>query len=202
MPRSLRTVFLFVHRIWNTPSRSVPGCNLLVDIVIISSDGRAISAHKANLGQFSNGFPPHDGSDTSAETGRGLLERVSLQEKGDVLRLLLQFMHHTLLPDLDEVPFEVLAGLAEAAEKYGVFSAIALSKKCMRWVVFIFTSEELQNADDFYHNTPTGRSPKILSSQRTMRPPSCFMRLSMDINKLLMMQQTSRYPWVWRVYYT
>ncbi|KAF9052050.1 hypothetical protein BJ165DRAFT_1341372, partial [Panaeolus papilionaceus] len=102
------------------------------DIVIISSDGRAISAHKANLGQFSNGFPPHDGSDTSAETGRGLLERVSLQEKGDVLRLLLQFMHHTLLPDLDEVPFEVLAGLAEAAEKYGVFSAIALSKKCMR----------------------------------------------------------------------
>ncbi|KAF9052049.1 hypothetical protein BJ165DRAFT_929933 [Panaeolus papilionaceus] len=113
----------------------VSGCNLPVDIILVSSDGTAISTHKANLGQFSNGFPPHAGSggpDLPMEIGQGLIEEVKLEEKGEVLRLLLRFMHHAHLPDLDVFPFKLVAQFAEAAEKYEVFSAVAASKKFMK----------------------------------------------------------------------
>ncbi|PPR05464.1 hypothetical protein CVT24_008233 [Panaeolus cyanescens] len=113
---------------------TLPGCTIPVDLILVSRDEKCISAHTSNLGQFSNGFPaPHASIEFAQETVSGLrlLEEAHLEETGDVLRLLLWFMHHTHLPDLDALPFETVAGMAEAAEKYEVFSAIAFGKLYM-----------------------------------------------------------------------
>lgn len=125
------------RRSQNIPS-SVSECHLTVDIILQTSDGKAISTHKANLGQFSNGFPPYTppgAPDALMDEGQGLVERVTLEETADVLRLLLQFMHHTHLPELEDQPFTLVASMAEAAEKYQVYSAVALCKSFVKWVI-------------------------------------------------------------------
>jgi len=43
-----------------------------------------------------------------------------------VLDLLLQYMHRQRQPDLGDVDFQTLAELAEAAEKYEVYSAMTV----------------------------------------------------------------------------
>ncbi|KAJ3531236.1 hypothetical protein NMY22_g8240 [Coprinellus aureogranulatus] len=102
----------------------VKDCTLPVDIVLRSSDKCLIGAHKENLAHFSEAFPTPD-SVTSSDTP------VDLSENGEALRSLMQFMHHHRLPTLDK-SFNFLDGpsslfaLAEAAEKYLVYSAMAL----------------------------------------------------------------------------
>ncbi|PPR05467.1 hypothetical protein CVT24_008236 [Panaeolus cyanescens] len=109
----------------------VPDCTLPVDLVLVSKEDKCISAHTVNLGLFSNGFPPASASGELARDGLGSVERVQLEETADVLMLLLKFMHHAHLPDLEMHPFQT-AGVAEAAEKYEVFSAVALAKVYMK----------------------------------------------------------------------
>ena len=99
---------------------TVAECTIPVDIVLRSSDHVLIGAHKANLSQFSGGFPPVD---TVTETGR----IVDLSKDGKMLSLLMRFMHIQRYPDLiDNSDYRVLA-LAYAAEKYVVPSAAAVS---------------------------------------------------------------------------
>lgn len=74
------------------------------------------------MGRFSDGFSTADSVTTS------LNENVSLSETSTVLKLLLQFMHPTRLSDISQVEFEVLEPLAYAAEKYLVYSAMAICK--------------------------------------------------------------------------
>jgi hypothetical protein len=61
-------------------------------------------------------------------------EPVELSETADVLDLLFQFMYPQPQPDLRNLDFTVLAALAEAAEKYMVYPALApcrLQMKCV-----------------------------------------------------------------------
>jgi len=62
---------------------------------------------------------------------RVLNEVVPLTESSAVLELLLQYMYRQPQPDLKNVDFETLAGVAEAAEKYQVFTAISWCKMLM-----------------------------------------------------------------------
>ncbi|PPR06368.1 hypothetical protein CVT24_002481 [Panaeolus cyanescens] len=110
----------------------VQECSLPVDIVLVSSEGKDLSTHKSNLGQFSAGFPPFDPTDVPMDDGKITIEKVQLPEKFEVLKLLLHFMHHTYLPDLEKVDFTIVCELAEAAEKYQVFSAIPVCKLIMK----------------------------------------------------------------------
>lgn len=59
-------------------------------------------------------------------------ETVDLSERSTTLELLLQFMYRQRQPDLEEVEFSTLASLAEAAEKYEVYSAMQVCKLYMR----------------------------------------------------------------------
>jgi len=55
-----------------------------------------------------------------------------LTEHSETLELLFQFIYPKRHPDLETTPIEILAPLAEAAEKYEVFSALNMCKVRMR----------------------------------------------------------------------
>ena len=59
---------------------------------------------------------------------------IQLPEKSATLDLLFQFCYPERHPDLNDVAFDILAELAEAAEKYKVFSAISICKIAMKCV--------------------------------------------------------------------
>lgn len=95
-----------------------------IDLLLESSDGIIFGAHKANLEQFSAGFPIAEATNSDNEV-------VTLSENGSVLRLILQLMHNTRQPDLRTIKFRTLELLAEAVEKYMIFSAMQVCMLCM-----------------------------------------------------------------------
>ncbi|KAG6917479.1 hypothetical protein DXG01_002342 [Tephrocybe rancida] len=88
------------------------------EITFQSSDNILFRIHKLNLTACSEGFSPPENSTFD--------EIVPLSESSATLELLFQFIYPRPLPELGKVGFEVLALLAEAAEKYRVFAAMNL----------------------------------------------------------------------------
>jgi len=105
----------------------VENCYLCIDIVLKSSDGALFGAHKRNLEQYSAGFP--------AAEATVFDNIVTLSEKAPVLGPLLHFMHNTRQPDLSKLSFSTLELLAEAIEKYMVFSAMQVCRIYMEKAV-------------------------------------------------------------------
>ncbi|KAI0058335.1 hypothetical protein BV25DRAFT_1283534 [Artomyces pyxidatus] len=97
------------------------------DVTIRSSDNFLFKVHRKNLAMLSEGFP---GEDLPTYN-----EIVPLSESSATLELLFQFMYPQPLPDLEDLPFTNLEQLAEAAEKYSVYAAMAVCKIYMRRVV-------------------------------------------------------------------
>ncbi|KAG6847925.1 hypothetical protein H0H93_004853 [Arthromyces matolae] len=93
------------------------------EITFKSSDGILFHIHKANLVACSESFTPPENSTFD--------EIVPLTEDSATLELLFQFIYPQPNPDLDQLKFEELALLAEAAEKYRVFPAMNLCAICM-----------------------------------------------------------------------
>ncbi|KAJ6558355.1 hypothetical protein B0H19DRAFT_134779 [Mycena capillaripes] len=100
-------------------------CKLEADVYLRSSDGIVYAAHSKNLELYSGGFPP---SGLVAEGVEDEREVVQVTETSSVLALLLQYVHNQRQPDSSKFKFETLAGLAEAAEKYMVYSAMEVCK--------------------------------------------------------------------------
>ncbi|KAF8152284.1 hypothetical protein B0H34DRAFT_774712 [Crassisporium funariophilum] len=111
------------------PKCPVEDCYLAVDILLKSSEGHIYGAHQANLESFSGGFPIA-GSVSGVDDEKGI--EVQLAENTSTLKLMLQFMHNVTQPDLDVIKFADAAALAEAAEKYMIYSAVQLCKFFMR----------------------------------------------------------------------
>ncbi|KAL1686361.1 hypothetical protein GGG16DRAFT_128757 [Schizophyllum commune] len=107
------------------PECPVDGCTLPVDICLRSSDGVLIGAHTRNLETFSDAFPLTSLSAPPSEP-------VTLTETAVVLQLLMHFMHNVRQPSLEEKPFDLVLGFAEAVEKYGVHAADQLCWLKMR----------------------------------------------------------------------
>lgn len=84
--------------------------------------------HSSNIRSNSEGFSPPEGTSPSPD------DIVHLPEGAIVLDLLFQFMYPQRQPDLKRVEFEILQQLAEAAEKYQVFAAMATCKMLMEYV--------------------------------------------------------------------
>ncbi|KAJ6541999.1 hypothetical protein DFH09DRAFT_1368230 [Mycena vulgaris] len=116
------------NNVSETQSCQSDGCTLDADLVLRSSDGMLYAAHSKNLELYSGGFPPS----SFATVGGDEREIVQLTEASSVLTLLLQFLHNQRQPDSTKFEFERLAGLAEAAEKYMVYSAMEVCKLRMR----------------------------------------------------------------------
>ena len=60
---------------------------------------------------------------------------IQLPEKSVILDLLFQFCYPERHPELNDLAFDILAELAEAAEKYKVFSAMNICRIVMKCVV-------------------------------------------------------------------
>lgn len=103
----------------------VKDCILPVDLVLESSDGKRFGAHTINLQQYSEGFPI--GGSVTIET-----DIPKMPESSQALRLLLRFMHHSRQPYLGNISVKVLSELAEAVEKYVIYSAMELCRLYMK----------------------------------------------------------------------
>ena len=97
------------------------------DVTFESCDKVLFKVHRKNLECGSEGFAPPDGT-VSAD------EPVPLSESAEVLELLFQYMYPQRIPDLGVVKFELVAGVAEAAEKYQVYAAMGFCKPYMEFV--------------------------------------------------------------------
>ena len=91
-------------------------CALDSDVTFLSADGVLFYLHRKNLETNTGGFPPAE-----IETRN---EIVSLTEDSSILELLFRFIYPAHHPKLDRTPFATLSLLAEAAEKYEVYSAM------------------------------------------------------------------------------
>ena len=89
------------------------------DITFKSADGVLYHIHRKNLDCGAAGFPP-------AEFRSSKDDIVPMTESSHILDLLFTFMYPTPTPDVEDLPFEILADVAEVAAKYQVFSAMTL----------------------------------------------------------------------------
>jgi hypothetical protein len=101
---------------------AISECNLGVDVILVSSDGVHFGSHTQNISTFAGTFP----CDTEGSNV------ISLPESSDVVSLLLQYMHQQRQPDSSKFEFAILSRLADAVEKYNVFSAIEVCNIHMR----------------------------------------------------------------------
>ncbi|KAF9477112.1 hypothetical protein BDN70DRAFT_811176, partial [Pholiota conissans] len=108
----------------------VKDCALPIDIELLSSDGLRFGAHTKNLENYSDGFP-------LAASVQIFSDIPVLEEPGNVVELMLGFMHNTRQPDLRELPIHILSPLAEAVEKYMIYSAMEVCKIYMTYVSFV-----------------------------------------------------------------
>ncbi|KAJ6477009.1 hypothetical protein C8R45DRAFT_368864 [Mycena sanguinolenta] len=90
------------------------------DLTVSSCDGVLFKVHRKHLEVHSDVFA-NAANATRPENGN---EIVHLPESADVLDVLFQYMYRQPQPDLRLVKFPVFIGLAEAAEKYVVYSAL------------------------------------------------------------------------------
>ncbi|KAJ7816227.1 hypothetical protein B0H14DRAFT_2374717, partial [Mycena olivaceomarginata] len=86
--------------------------------------------HRQNLEVSAEGFPPREISTHN--------EVVDLTEDSATLELLFQFTYPQRHPTLENASFEILEPLAEAAEKYQVFSAMNICHIRLRAFVGVY----------------------------------------------------------------
>ncbi|KAJ7744578.1 hypothetical protein B0H16DRAFT_1322069 [Mycena metata] len=91
------------------------------DLTISSSDGVLFKLHRKHLEVHSDVFADAENATLPAN---GADEVVVLSETSSVLDVLFQYMYRQPQPNLQLVEFSVFAGVAEAAEKYMVYSAL------------------------------------------------------------------------------
>jgi len=103
------------------------------DITLQSSDGILFKVHRKNLEVHSEGFAAADSISGTGPESKS--EIVLLSETSTTLDLLLQYMYRQPQPDLQQVDFDTLAGVAEAAEKYQVYAAISICRIFMNLAV-------------------------------------------------------------------
>lgn len=104
-------------------------CSPDSDITLRSCDGVVFKFYKKNLECHSAAFAGAGKCAVSLSD-----EIIDFEETSQVLELLLQFMTLQRQPDLTELNIALLAPLAEAVEKYEVFSAMTVCNRSMKCV--------------------------------------------------------------------
>ncbi|TFK70765.1 hypothetical protein BDN72DRAFT_896213 [Pluteus cervinus] len=106
----------------DVPACHVPDCGLPIDVVIKTSDAQYFGTHLQNLESHADGFPP-------ASLGkRKRVNHMDIEEDSEVTSLMLHLMHKQPQPDLRQTPISILVRLAEAAEKYLIYSAMNICR--------------------------------------------------------------------------
>lgn len=116
------------------------------DLTIQSCDGQLFRVHQRNLHDWSDAFP---GSEMPLQPK----DIVCLSESAKTLELLFQFMYRQPQPDVQNLAIDQIASLAEAVEKYGVFTAQQVCRLVM-WCVARVHDVPVQDADPPKHQDP------------------------------------------------
>jgi len=107
---------IIVSEYWEAVSE----CSLPIDVVLRSRNGATFGAHTDNLARYTGAFPK-PGILTRTDSP----EVVNLDERSEVILLILQFTHpDTRPPQTHDVWGDVMVELAEAVEKFLVFPAM------------------------------------------------------------------------------
>ena len=92
----------------------------------MASDGQRVATHTRNLAEFTGSFP------TDIRPAEGENEVPMPDLDGETLRIFLQYVHHYRQPNISSLLPEKLARLAEAVEKYEVYSATEVCRLQMQ----------------------------------------------------------------------
>ncbi|KAJ3935812.1 MAG: hypothetical protein NXY57DRAFT_392925 [Lentinula lateritia] len=105
------------------------GCIQKTDLVLESQDGIIFGAHSENLAAFSDAFPV---------VGSGIVANgvVRMDERADVLLMLLQLTHRQRWIRSDKIPFGLLQRLAEASEKFFIPAIMEMCRIQMQAAAF------------------------------------------------------------------
>ncbi|KAJ7099257.1 hypothetical protein B0H15DRAFT_541327 [Mycena belliarum] len=136
------------------PQISERFCSSNADITIVSSDGVYFKVYRKNLEVHSDIF-----SDADAATLPDDGALVPLSEPAAVLELLFQYMRRQLPPDLQDVDFATCAALAEAAEKYWVYSALSACREKMKCALSHIALGGRCGQTDFFHREAVKEHP-------------------------------------------
>ncbi|KAF8956957.1 hypothetical protein BDZ97DRAFT_1670745, partial [Flammula alnicola] len=143
------------------------------DLTIQSIDGVLFKVHRKNLELGTGAFPPSDLFDTQGEV-------TCLTETADVLAIMFQFVYPRRHPDLEDVDFQLVIQVAEAVEKYEVFSAMNTCRLRLRHFIPEHAAEIMGHF--VKHNYPSminecvpylARSPLLDVLDRL--PPECIL---------------------------
>ncbi|EIM81113.1 uncharacterized protein STEHIDRAFT_67132, partial [Stereum hirsutum FP-91666 SS1] len=95
------------------------------DVVFQSSDAVHFRIHTKYLECNTGGLPPTEVHSNDSEI-------VTLAEDSKTLYLLFEFIHPRRHPSLDNEEFSTILAVAEAAERYQVYSAMNYCQQCIR----------------------------------------------------------------------
>ncbi|KAF9560266.1 hypothetical protein CPC08DRAFT_636803 [Agrocybe pediades] len=98
------------------------------DLVIQSSDGVLFHIDRRNLDRCAEAFPGSNATGITSESN----DIVHLTETAEVLEILFQFGYPARHPVLDDLDFEKLLAVADAAEKYHFYSAAPMCQIVLR----------------------------------------------------------------------
>ncbi|KAF5359938.1 hypothetical protein D9758_013971 [Tetrapyrgos nigripes] len=130
------------------------------DVVFRSSDNVSFHVHQKHLEVYAEGFP------LAKHTTPSQNEIIPLSEKSSTLEHLFQFMLPQRPPELDGLDFEQLMALANASEKYVVYSAQSTCALYMRDFLTSHPEQILKYAATYHHNSVI----YTLAPQLVMKP--------------------------------
>ncbi|KAF8982135.1 hypothetical protein BDQ17DRAFT_1337020 [Cyathus striatus] len=139
-----------------------------------SYDDVLFAIHKKNHEMNTGAFPPAE--------FEGDEEPVHLTESSETLELLFQFIYSQRHPSLSDTSFEVLAALAEAAEKYEVFAAMNICH--LRMLLFLEQEQYAERIMEYaakhdYYEVCDSAAPLIISMSieraAEILPPHLFL---------------------------
>ncbi|KAF5353596.1 hypothetical protein D9758_013771 [Tetrapyrgos nigripes] len=127
------------------------------DVVFRSSNNVLFHVHQKYIEVYAEGFP------LAQDTTLSQNEIIPLSEKSSTLELLFQFMLPQRPPELSELDFEQLMDLANASEKYGVYSDQRTCVLYMRDFLASHPEQILKYAATHQYNS-------VLYAQLVMKP--------------------------------
>jgi len=103
------------------------------DVIFQSSDGILFCLHRKNLETHSDAFP-------GPEIPVNELDVANLTEPSEVLAIIFDFMYPRRQDDIEKMDYDIVAQVAEAVEKYQIFSAIQTCVLRLKCVIVYFKS--------------------------------------------------------------
>ncbi|KAF5358731.1 hypothetical protein D9757_012250 [Collybiopsis confluens] len=137
------------------PPKTSPRFNAQdAEITVVSSDNILFRLHRMNVrvtaGSLLSRSRPSGGAGFGVGMGAGEeVDYVVVSEPADVLEILFEFLYPNYETNLEKLDFDTLLGVAEAAEKYGVFYAMSHCAFCLRQHTMFHAPELIRFAVTF-----------------------------------------------------